>query len=88
MASDTVHPAAQPDPLPVPPAAPSTPPSPRAAVSLDDLNTAAAARERDDEDWYTRALLHRSSLAPARATPLSDAQGPPPPPHPRRGASA
>ena len=58
---DTPHPArpaAPPAPLPAPPAAPSPPLSPREAVSLEDLNAAAAARERDDEAWCTRALLH------------------------------
>jgi len=59
---DTPHPArpaAPPAPLLAPLAAPSTPLSPPEAVSLDDLNAAAAARERADETWYTRALLPR-----------------------------
>ncbi len=59
---DTPHPArpaAQPAPLPAPAAAQSTPLPPPEAVSLDDLNNAAAARERADETWYTRALLRR-----------------------------
>jgi len=62
---DTPHPArpaAPPAPLPAPPAAPlaaqPAPLSPRETVSLEDLNAAAAARERDDEAWCTRALLH------------------------------
>jgi len=73
---DTPHPArpaAQPDPLPAPPAAQSTPLSPREAVSLDDLNAAAAARERDDADWCTRALLRRSSPPPALPRPARPA---------------
>jgi len=65
------------------PAALPDPPSPREAVSLDDLNAAAAARERDDADWCTRALLHRPSPpAPAPAPSPSvrpPSAGPPPP---------
>jgi len=74
---DTPHPArpaAQPDPLPAPPAAQSTPLSPREAVSLDDLNAAAAARERDDADWCTHALLHR----PSPPAPAPSSSVPPP----------
>jgi len=75
---DTPHPArpaAQPDPLPAPPL------SPREAVSLEDLNAAAAARERDDADWCTRALLHcPSPPAPAPSPSVRPPSAGPPPP--------
>jgi len=60
---DTPHPpppAAQPDPLPAPLPAQHDALSPPETVSLDDLNAAAAGRERDDEAWYTRALRRRT----------------------------
>ncbi len=73
-ARPAAQPAPLPAPLPAPPAAPSTPRPPREAVSLDDLNAAAAARERDDADWCTHALLHR----PSPPAPAPSSSVPPP----------
>ncbi len=57
-------------PPPAAPAAqPAAPVSPPETVSLEDLNAAAAARERDDAAWCTHALLQRPPHPdpPARA---------------------